>query len=74
MSTETPAERMRMALDLYEVGEGMMRARLIRERPDADDAEIDAAILAWLQHRPGAEFGDFRHAATRRGASRRSGG
>lgn len=50
---------MRIALDLYEVGEGMMRARLSRERPDAEDAEIDAAILAWLQHRPGAEFGDF---------------
>ncbi|MDN5929864.1 MAG: hypothetical protein L0I24_02125 [Pseudonocardia sp.] len=59
MSSESPAERMRTALDLYEVGEGMMRARLRRERPDADDAEIDAAILAWLQHRPGAEFGDF---------------
>lgn len=59
MSSESPAERMRVALDLYEVGEGMMRARLRRERPDADDAEIDAAIVAWLQHRPGAEFGDF---------------
>lgn len=71
MSPETPAERMRIALDLYEVGEGMMRARLRRERPDADDAEIDAEIVAWLQHRPGAEFGDFPGPASDRRLHRR---
>lgn len=59
MVSETAAERLRAALDLYEVGESMMRARLWRERPGAEPDEIDAAIRAWLQRRPGAEHGDF---------------
>jgi hypothetical protein len=41
------------------VGGAMMRSRLRRERPDADEAEIEAEITLWLQRRPGAEFGDF---------------
>jgi hypothetical protein len=56
---ELPAARLRAALELFEVGESMMRCRLRRERPDADEAEIRAEVLAWLQRRPGAEFGDF---------------
>jgi Rv0078B-related antitoxin len=56
---EPAAARLRAALDLFEVGEAMMRCRLARERPDADEAEIAAEIAAWLQRRPGAEFGDF---------------
>jgi len=52
------ADRFRVALDLYEVGETMLRQRLRRERPDASAQDIDAAIAAWLQRRPGAEHGD----------------
>ncbi len=54
----TVAARIRAALDLYEVGENMLRQRLQRERPEASVQEIDAAIAAWLQRRPGAEHGD----------------
>ncbi len=52
------ADRFRAALELYEVGENMLRQRLRRERPDASARDIDAAIAAWLQRRPGAEHGD----------------
>lgn len=44
---------------MYEVGEAMMRQRLRRESPKASPAQIEAEIDAWLQHRPGAEHGDF---------------
>ncbi len=51
-------ERFQLALDLYDLGERMLRQKLRRRRPEATDAEIDAAITAWLVHRPGAEHGD----------------
>jgi hypothetical protein len=47
-----------MALDMYEFGERMLRARLLRERPDATDDDIRSAIQEWLLHRPDAPFGD----------------
>lgn len=59
MSDEAAAARLRTALDLYEVGEAMMRQRLRRERPKAEEAEIDASIESWLTRRAGAEFGDY---------------
>ncbi|MBA3742378.1 hypothetical protein [Sporichthya sp.] len=59
MQAETPGDRIRIALDLYEVGEKMLRARLRRERPDISQSELDQAIVAWLRRRPGAEFGDM---------------
>ncbi len=58
MSDAGVQERMRLALDMYELGERMQRARLHREWPSADDAEIEAAVDTWRQQRPGAEFGD----------------
>jgi hypothetical protein len=58
MNDRTPAERMRLALDMYEVGERMQRARLRRQDPDATDEQVDALVGAWLRDRPGAEFGD----------------
>ena len=51
-------ERMRATLELYEVGEQMMRQRLIREDPTADPAEIERRLVEWLHTRPGAEHGD----------------
>lgn len=53
------AQRLRLALDMFDVGEQMQRARLRREHPDASDEEIDAKVRAWLRRRPGAEHGDF---------------
>jgi hypothetical protein len=51
--------RLRAALELYEVGEGMLRQRLRRERPGATTEQIDEEIAAWLRRRPGAEHGDY---------------
>lgn len=58
VSASQVAARFRTALDLYEVGENMLRQRLRRELPDASARDIDAAIAAWLQRRSGAEHGD----------------
>ncbi len=52
------ASRLRLALDMSAVAEDLVRARLMREQPDADAAEIERQIVAWYAHRPGAECGD----------------
>lgn len=49
---------MRLALDMYEFGESMVRQRFIRENPDADEATINAMVRAWRLDRPGAPHGD----------------
>jgi hypothetical protein len=49
---------MRIAFDLYETAEQMMRQNLRRRDPEAGAAEIEHRLVAWLQHRPGAEQGD----------------
>ena len=51
-------ERFRIALELYELGESMLRQRLRREQPGVSDAEIERAIREWLSRRPGASQGD----------------
>lgn len=58
MPSTTPAERLRVALDLFEVGVQMMRARLTREHPDWTPEQVQAGVNTWLHDRPGAEFGD----------------
>ena len=58
MSDTATAQRLRLALDMYEVGEQMQRARLRRLTPDASDADIEAAVGAWLTSRPAAPVGD----------------
>ena len=50
--------RLRMALGMFETGVEMMRQKLRRDHPDLTDHEIEARVRAWLQERPGAEFGD----------------
>ena len=55
---EACAQRLRLALDLYETGEKIMREGLKRRHADATPAQIDARLRAWLSHRPGAEAGD----------------
>jgi len=49
---------MTVAFELLDLGVDMLRARLRRENPAITDEQIDAAVLAWLSHRPGAEHGD----------------
>jgi hypothetical protein len=55
---ETPAERLRLALELHEAGVALMRCNLKRRFPGASDKEIEDRLVAWLQERPGAEQGD----------------
>ncbi len=52
------AERFRITLELYEAGERMMRQKLRRQFPNADEEEIERKLSDWLQHRPGDEQGD----------------
>ncbi|HXV63147.1 MAG TPA: hypothetical protein VEK15_20780 [Vicinamibacteria bacterium] len=54
----TPAERFRIALDLFDDGVRLMRQNLKREHPDASEQQIEERLRAWLRHRPGAEDGD----------------
>jgi hypothetical protein len=51
-------EKLRLTFDLHEAGVEMMRQNLRRRLPDAQDAEIEARLTAWLHERPGAEVGD----------------
>jgi Rv0078B-related antitoxin len=57
---------MRLALDMYEVGEKLLRQRLRRERPTATSDDIDADVCAWLLRRPGAVYGDSAGRPSRR--------
>lgn len=50
--------RMKMAFDLYETAEAIMRQNLRRRLPDAPEDEIERRLVDWLHHRPGAEHGD----------------
>jgi hypothetical protein len=53
--TTTPEEcrrNLRIALDLFEAAEGIMRQNLRRENPDATDREIEAMLNAWMIDRP----------------------
>jgi len=52
------AQRFQVVLDLYDLGVRMMREKLRRQHPRADDDEIDALVARWLLHRPGAPHGD----------------
>jgi len=56
--TADAAERLRLALDLYAAGEALMRQRLRRMNPDADDSAIEERLRAWLGHQAGTEAGD----------------
>lgn len=58
MSTATPEERLRIAMDLFEVGRRMAQSRLRREHPEWTGDDVDRAVERWLTDRPGAEFGD----------------
>ena len=53
-----PAQRLRLAFELFDAGVALMRQNLRRRHPDLDEAAIDQLVGQWLQERPGAEFGD----------------
>jgi Rv0078B-related antitoxin len=54
----TAMDRVRIALELTELAEQMLRQRLRRTRPDLDDAAVEHEVDAWYATRPGAEHGD----------------
>lgn len=58
MSDLTPSERLRVALDLFDVGVEVMRQNLRRRHPGEDAEAIKRRLSAWLAERPGAEHGD----------------
>ena len=55
---ERLAENLRVSLALSEDGFAMKRQQFRRRFPEADEVEIDRMFRAWLQDRPGAEYGD----------------
>lgn len=57
-SAPTPTEALQRAFDLFQFGEDLMRQNLRRAHPGANETQIEALLVAWLQERPGAEHGD----------------
>ena len=57
--SEDAAARLKTALDLFEVGQDLMRARFRRENPEWDEQRLTDEIRTWLRHRPGALDGDY---------------
>ncbi|MCG3194985.1 MAG: hypothetical protein DIJKHBIC_04253 [Thermoanaerobaculia bacterium] len=55
---ETSGERLRIAFELFELAEAMVRQNWRRKHPGASEEELDAAVADWLSRRPGAEHGD----------------
>lgn len=49
---ETAADRLRAALELFDTGVELVRARLRREDPEAPPTEIESRIRAWLRDVP----------------------
>ena len=58
MDENAAIRRFRLALDLYEAGEAMMRRQLERRHPGAPPEEIERMLVEWLRERPGAPNGD----------------
>jgi len=52
------AAQLRLGLQMADAGIRMMRLSLRRKHPGEPDDAIEARLAAWLQDRPGAEFGD----------------
>ena len=57
-SKKIAVEKVRIALEMYGLGESLMRQKLRRQYPSASDADIEARLADWLSHHPGAEVAD----------------
>jgi hypothetical protein len=54
MSSENdPAYGLRVAFDLFDAAEALLRQNILREFPESTEQEIEAKIIAGLQDRPG---------------------
>jgi hypothetical protein len=54
---ETPEDRLRNALEMWDDGVCLMRERLRRLHPSASDEEIEVKLDLWLTSRPGDSDG-----------------
>ncbi|MGH9318974.1 MAG: hypothetical protein ACRD21_24575 [Vicinamibacteria bacterium] len=57
-SSLTPAEKLRVTLELFDAGVAMMRETLKRKHPTESEEQIEERLQGWVRHRPGAEDGD----------------
>ncbi|MEU4706981.1 hypothetical protein AB0G00_11155 [Nocardia salmonicida] len=55
MTEGTPAQRLRLALEMAEFGVQMYRTRMRRMYPNASVSEIDDKVASWLLSRAGAD-------------------
>jgi len=55
---DSAARNLEDALELADLAERMVRARLRRQQPELSIAELEARVRAWLHERPGAPDGD----------------
>jgi hypothetical protein len=53
-----PADRLRLAFELFEVGVEVYREKVRRDVPGISETELDRRVGEWLMTRPGAELGD----------------
>ncbi|MFD4433277.1 hypothetical protein [Nocardia sp. NPDC058497] len=58
MTEGTPAQRLRLALEMSEFGVQIYRTRMRRTYPGASASEIEGMVHSWLLSRPGAPSGD----------------
>ncbi|KAA0255997.1 MAG: hypothetical protein EDX89_02725 [Acidobacteria bacterium] len=56
--SDSPADRLRLTLELSEVADAMREQRLRREHPGLTEEEIEDEMARWRGTRPGAEEGD----------------
>jgi hypothetical protein len=56
--TTGPAEHLRLAFELFEVGVDLYREKVRREAPGISEEDLDRRVGEWLMVRPGAELGD----------------
>lgn len=54
----TPAQKLRIALDMFAIGEAIQLQNLRREFPNASEGELAGLLAKWRCTRPGAENGD----------------
>ncbi|MGW5917721.1 hypothetical protein ACWFPY_01900 [Nocardia fluminea] len=55
MTEGTPAQRLRLALEMSEFGVQMYRTRMHRMHPNASSAEIADKVASWLLSRSSVE-------------------
>ncbi len=51
-SQNDPAYGLRVAFDLFDAAEALLRQNILREFPESTEQEIEVKIRAWLQDRP----------------------